>query len=144
MTSLVVDASVAVKLYFAERDSDRALQIVANEDLLLHAPDILVAEVANALLRRERDREISAVQVDRALCDLLAIASTLTASSSLMEDTTRIAREMRHPVYDCFYLALAVRLDVTLVTADVTFVERCRERAPAHAARIVLLSQMQP
>jgi predicted nucleic acid-binding protein len=29
-----------------------------------------------------------------------------------------IAAELRHPVYDCFYLALAESEDATLVTAD--------------------------
>jgi predicted nucleic acid-binding protein len=29
-----------------------------------------------------------------------------------------IAAELRHPVYDCFYLALAEREEASLVTAD--------------------------
>ena len=31
---------------------------------------------------------------------------------------TAIARELDHPVYDCFYLAVSEALDVPLVTAD--------------------------
>jgi predicted nucleic acid-binding protein len=35
-----------------------------------------------------------------------------------------IASELRHPVYDCFYLALAEREDAALVTADRRLIRR--------------------
>jgi predicted nucleic acid-binding protein len=36
-----------------------------------------------------------------------------------------IAIELRHPVYDCFYLALAERNTSPLVTADERLIHRC-------------------
>lgn len=42
----------------------------------------------------------------------------LEASSSFIVDGFRASVELRHPVYDCLYLALAAALDASLVTAD--------------------------
>ena len=45
-----------------------------------------------------------------------------------------LARELRHPAYDCFYLALAIERDLDLVTADARFVRAVS--GTAYAARV--------
>lgn len=42
---------------------------------------------------------------------------------TLLRDALALARRLRHSAYDCFYLALAVRLEAPLVTADRRLVE---------------------
>ena len=51
MTSLVIDASVAVKWFTLEADSDPAKQVLRS-GLTLLAPRLIVTEVANALARK--------------------------------------------------------------------------------------------
>ena len=46
--TLVVDASVAVKWFLPEIDSDQALALLAS-DAVFHAPELLRLEIANAL-----------------------------------------------------------------------------------------------
>jgi predicted nucleic acid-binding protein len=45
-----------------------------------------------------------------------------TASSSLntacRSNAVALSRQLQHPAYDCFYLALSRRLDAPLITAD--------------------------
>ena len=48
------------------------------------------------------------------LCPIAALAARALA----------IAEELRHPAYDCFYLALAEAKDARLVTADRRFAQR--------------------
>jgi predicted nucleic acid-binding protein len=50
--------------------------------------------------------------------DDLAPMGTLAARS------LEIAQRLRHPVYDCFYLALAERAGTRMVTADRALVKR--------------------
>jgi len=45
-----------------------------------------------------------------------------------------LARELRHPVYDCFYLALAIERDLSVVTADARFVHAAAQTV--HAGRV--------
>ena len=41
-----------------------------------------------------------------------------------------LSLKLNHPLQDCLYLALAERLDATLVTADERFVAKTRESHP--------------
>jgi predicted nucleic acid-binding protein len=38
--------------------------------------------------------------------------------ADLYEDALRLAIDLDHPIYDCFYVALAMRNQAPLVTAD--------------------------
>lgn len=91
MRGFVVDASVAVKWLVDEPLSDEAAKLL-EEGLLLAAPELIYAEVANAL-------------------DLLADAPLIVPSSmkQLMPAAARLAADLDHPVYDCMYLALGIQ-----------------------------------
>lgn len=131
MSFLVLDANVAAKWCVKEKDSDIAVALLANQDLLFIAPDIFLSEVANALLRQHRLGQLGKDELDRALDDLTITSPELVASSSLMKDAVDLAVEIDHPVYDCLDLALAARSEMNLVTADREFAEKCRRRLAA-------------
>ena len=114
--ALVVDASVAVKWLVVEEDSADARSLLDDEEL--HAPRLLVSEVANAVWRKVR-----LDQVDRnAAGQLLATMSDMPvrwhADETVCADAIRLAIAHDRPVYDLMYLALAQRLGVRVVTAD--------------------------
>jgi predicted nucleic acid-binding protein len=143
MTLAVVDASVAVKWYVREAGSESALRLLAPEAFELLAPDL--SEVANALLRQEREGQLSAEALDAALADLRRTRPRLVPASEVMDRAAILARALPHPIYDCLYLALADATDALLVTADGEFVSRCRKRLkhePA-TARLRLLEELE-
>jgi len=72
MTGYVVNASVAVKWLVDEPQSEQALKLLEN-DLPLLAPELIFAEVANALWAMGRRENIGA-DVIRDAIDLLADA----------------------------------------------------------------------
>jgi predicted nucleic acid-binding protein len=119
--NLVVDASVAVKWLFEEPDSDRAeaLLTTAGEDNLnLIAPTILAAEIANALWKRMRRGDIDRRKTLETRERFEEICPLLLPIEGLVERALELAIDSRHPVYDCFYVALAEELSGELVTAD--------------------------
>ena len=128
MISAIVDASVAVKWYVREAGSETALRLLAADAFELVAPDIFLSEVVNALLRQEREGQLSAESLDAALADLHRTRPRLVPSSELMDRAAQFARALPHPIYDCLYLALAEAKQALLVTADQEFVLRCRKR----------------
>jgi predicted nucleic acid-binding protein len=143
MTLAVIDASVAVKWYVREAGSESALRLLAPEAFELLAPDL--SEVANALLRQEREGQLSAEALDAALADLRRTRPRLVPASEVMDRAAILARALPHPIYDCLYLALADATDALLVTADGEFVSRCRKRLkhePA-TARLRLLEELE-
>ena len=93
------------------------------------APDVLVTETANAIWKRcALSRGISADEALRALVDLQRILPELVPSAALVEQALALALRFRHAVYDCLYVALALRDGSTLVTYDAALV---RSMGPA-------------
>jgi predicted nucleic acid-binding protein len=120
--TLVVDSSVVLKWYVAEPESERAAALIGGE---LVAPDLMLAEVANALWKKVQKREITAGHAAGVLPHLGA-AIVLLPSADLAERALKAALELRHPVYDGFFLVLAEELDSDLMTADSRLIRACR------------------
>ena len=121
----VVDSSVAVKWYAAESDSERAAALIPHP---LIAPDLIRAEVANALWKKLRLRQIARAQAVDALPHL-SRTITLLPSEAFAEDAFELSLELGHPVYDCFFLVLARTLDFPLITSDKRLWLRTRDTA---------------
>ena len=130
----VVDASVAVKWFIPEPDSDKAYILL--NDFLLHglaliAPDHLVSEVGNTLWKRSvLTKEISAKEAGESYSDFLNLEIPLEATSAIAEDALGLSLKERYPVYDTLYLALALRLGCKLITADKKFINKLRSKFP--------------
>ena len=104
--TIVIDASVALKWVFDEPGTEAALAL--REEQLI-APSLWLAEAANALWHHVRLGEISS---EEALARLTVLASAPVASlafEALVEPALELATELPHPVYDCLYLAPALR-----------------------------------
>jgi predicted nucleic acid-binding protein len=82
------------------------------------APDLLVVEVANIAWKKTLRGEIGATQAQFICASVAHCFDTLHSSDSLIERAAVMALDLRHPVYDCLYLACAERCGARLVTAD--------------------------
>lgn len=114
---LIVDASVAVKWVLDEAGDLEARAIIERRVPLI-APELIVAEVTNAAWRRYLKGDIPLSQARLITIDVPRMFSELFALAPLRGMALSIAAELRHPVYDCFYLALAEEQEMTVVTAD--------------------------
>jgi hypothetical protein len=137
---IVVDASVAVKWFLPEADSDAAARLLEGGQKLV-APELIRIEVAAALTRRGRLGELTDSQVratTEAWSDALADGVVILEENGTdLPRAIELALALRHPVQDCLYLALAGRLDVPLVTADRAF----GARATSIDANVTLLAE---
>ena len=111
--TLVVDASVAVKWVLEEPGSDEAEALIVEE---LIAPPLFETECANVLWKAWRRGEISADEAQGKLDDILSGAVALRQPQ--LGDALALATRLRHPVYDCAYVALAAERRVAFATAD--------------------------
>lgn len=119
---LVVDASVGLKWVFPEPGADRARALLAaatRGDLQLLAPDLYIAEVTNALWKRVHLRgDLSADDAREALDRLLGTLPEIVPGAALAAQGLELAGTFGHPVYDCLYVALALRAGCPLITVD--------------------------
>jgi predicted nucleic acid-binding protein len=114
---LVIDASVAMKWYVEQPHTEAARRLAAGDDLLI-APELILSETASAFWKYVRAGQIGAENARAALSKLPERFDVLSPLFPLTEDAFEIAVSLNHPVYDCFYLALARRESAPLVTAD--------------------------
>ena len=117
--TIVVDASVAVKWVLREIGSDAADALLDHDGLI--APSIWLAEATNALWRRARMAEITAKEASERLSELQNAPVASVVFEPHLDRALKLATEIRHPIYDCLYLALAVHHDTHVVTADRRF-----------------------
>ena len=139
--TLAVDASVAVRWFVRQPGSEAADAVLGSGDQLI-APDLVVAEVGNALWKYLRASLMSADAAGQAQGHLAVLFDELVPLAELATAALAAARELGHPIYDCFYLVLAHQRDCRLVTADqrlLTAVRRTR-----WAGRTVALARFAP
>ena len=115
--TLVVDASVAVKWVLPEIGSERAATIRASEADLI-APSLVYAEIGNAIWRAVLRGDVSAREAGENLKVAANHYRLLVPLEELAAAAIALAARLRHPIYDCFYLALAERERCPLITAD--------------------------
>lgn len=111
----VVDSSVAIKWVIEEEDSDNARSV---SHAALEAPDLLLIECANILWKKVTLADLSPREAGECWQLLLQAPIQFTSSPELLDTALRISIDLKHPVYDCVYLALALQLEVPLITAD--------------------------
>lgn len=134
--TIVVDASVAVKFAVEEEGTDRALRVLSEEPDLV-APDLLLIETANAFWSLVRESKLLEPHAADNLAAMPSFFTRLWPSAALAADALELGFRLRHPLYDCFYLALAQRLGVTLLTADKKFAAKVRASPWSHMIRML-------
>ena len=132
--SLVVDASVACKWFVEEEGSTAAESLLASDGTLI-APDLIVAEVCSAIWKKCRAGAMTSDQAAAVMDTLPGFFDDLVPCRQLGGRSLALAEALDHPVYDCFYLALAEREDTVAVTADARLLGRIA--GTAWAARFV-------
>lgn len=124
---LIVDTSVAARWVIGTANPALAEETQIALSLLprgLAAPDQLVAEFANAMLNKVRAGEIGEKQAREAVAALPQVVDFLP-TARFADSAIEISLDLRHPAYDCFFLAAAMALDTQVVTADGRFANRC-------------------
>ncbi len=114
---LVVDARVAIRWFVDEEFSERAGALLERE-YDLFAPRLLASEVGNALWRKVRMGESDHDEALEIADSLPRIPVSWADELTVCSDAVRLSLDWGHPVYDCFYLALARQLDASMVTSD--------------------------
>jgi predicted nucleic acid-binding protein len=132
--TIVVDASTAIRWLFKLDFSDRAEALLASGERLI-APDLVLAEMASAIWKFVRFAGVSADSATAVMSESDQHFDELVPSNGLKDRALALALELRHPVYDCFYLALAQQRNSVVVTTDQRLVLCCADTPFASLVR---------
>lgn len=129
---IVLDASAAIEWLLGLPRADAvADRLVASDDV--HAPHLLGVEVAQVVRRYEAAGEVGADRGAAALRDLADLDVVHHPHEPLLPTIWRLRSNLT--AYDATYVALALALDVPIVTLD-----RALAAAPMHGAFVDLIS----
>ncbi len=129
--NFIIDASVALKWFIEEDRSSEALSLYSYD---LAAPSLIRIEVANVLrmlVAKGRIEEHEAAKHFEIF--QTAPVTIFEVDDELERHALDIALEIGQTVFDCLYLALALRTDTTLVTADKRFLRAVNSSRYDHA-----------
>jgi len=117
MSSAVIDASVVIKWFVPEIYEAEARRLL-NPSNEFSAPDLLFAELVNVIWMKVRRGNVSEETARRFAGDLHRIPVATCSCLELAADACDLALATGRSVYDSMYLALAIRLETRLITAD--------------------------
>ena len=128
---IVVDASLVVKLFRQEPNSDLAEQTYAEYRGQVAAPDLLAVEVTSALVRNANMAKPTRPYIEIALAEFRQVLRDETIffhrlSAQQLAVAAQHALDLGHPIKDCIYLALAMELGCDLVTCDARFAAKAK------------------
>jgi predicted nucleic acid-binding protein len=122
----VIDVCVAVKWFIPEIFSKEAEQLLSTKYSLL-APDYLLIEAGSIFWKKIRFNEITLAQGEQAFTAIQNSPMQLVNSKLLLQSSFNLANQSGRSIYDCFYLALAIRENCQMVTADKKFFSALRD-----------------
>ncbi len=118
----VIDASIAIKLFVSQSQSDLAINLFAkleaNPPAEFHIPEFFYVECANVLWQYVRRTNYPLLQAQQNISRLKLLALQPTPTSELVSEALETAATYGISAYDACYVELASRLNVPLITAD--------------------------
>ena len=122
---IVLDASVAIKWFHEESNTDKAERLqdqIARGEIRAIVPPLFFYEVANVLTIKS-DSDIEQVIAAHNILESLPF-QIIEVVHTILEEAIHIAHEHHLSVYDAIYIALAMLSDATLITADEKLADR--------------------
>jgi predicted nucleic acid-binding protein len=119
----VADASVLIKLFLQEQDSDLAAALFATPStahLVRAVPDLVYLECANVLRTRVHRGLLTVAEAGAVAAQLSALPLAWYPTPPLLSDILGHAIGRQISAYDAAYVTLADALHLPLITADVT------------------------
>jgi predicted nucleic acid-binding protein len=141
MSKLVVDSSVAIKWFVDEDDSDQAhmlLDRIAAGDYTLIVPELIYAEVGNIIWKKVMRGALtpSDGNIIANIFFEADIGLEVVPTIPLFLEASNLAISYKQSMYDSIYLALSIREQCSVVTAD----ERLFNSVGASLPNVVLLA----
>jgi len=121
----VIDASVAARWFLTLDRSDTAAALLRSGERLI-APDLVIVEATNIAWKARTFGDVSLETVIDFVEKSARLFHELVPAADLKDRALEIALALKHPEYDCFYLALAQQRECKIITADEKLQARCR------------------
>ena len=116
----ILDTSVIIKWYSPENEDDLEMamlfyQQVKENQVIIISLDLMVFELLNFFISRLK---LSKDKLSKILSEIYDIIFIINSNKALHEEAYEIANILKNPIYDSSFIALSVKLQYPLFTAD--------------------------
>ncbi len=118
MAIMVLNASVMASYVLGIKSTEAELSALLRGPFEFIAPDIWRPELANTFWKYIQKQEITLEEAEELLRRAETLLSYTVSSQELWSLALVLASQENHPVYDCFYLALAMEKKTKVITYD--------------------------
>lgn len=122
MKTYVVDTSALLRLYLPDGpladQSEEILESAHRGDAVISVPELLFAETAQVLLKKERTKLLTPDETTRIQKEIFSLPIDFIAHKALIDSAGQLARTHNLSIYDGLFLALAKKLKCPLLTCD--------------------------
>ena len=141
MKQIVIDASVVVKWFIEEKDSEKAITVrdeFIEGKIDLMSPNLLHYEVLNALKysKKFNNDELKEAAISITNYGIIQVA----LREEYAQKVIKIATENDISIYDAAYVGLAEVLNTEIYTADKKLREKLKEE---YHEKVVLISKLE-
>ncbi len=122
MRIFVLDTSAIIRLYLPDGPIPEKLEECiksawkAESSLLI--PELAIAEIGQVLWKKEQAGYIKKKESDEIINAFFELPIEILGHYDLLNDAISIARQHQITVYDSFFIALALKKNADLITAD--------------------------
>ena len=131
---VIVDASVAAKIYFMEEFSSEAISALRLAEGLI-APELLFIEMASLAAKRVRQGTATLDEAAQAVSQVRSLLDEAVPMAGLAQRAFELSAEHGVSAYDGSYLALADDRGLRVLTADFRLVRRAEACGLSHLVR---------
>ena len=133
---MILDTSVLYDVVVDGARSETARRFIRQAETLW-SPDLIRIEMASALTRSVRRKEMSGEAAQAAYRVAVSLVPDVEDSTLLISRAFEMSLDLFHPCADCVFLALAEGRSVPLVTSDARFVRKLTGTSYARLVHLI-------
>ncbi len=118
MAIMVLNACVMASYVLGIKSTEAELSALMRGSFEFIAPDIWRPELANTFWKYIQKQEITLEEAEELFRRVETLLSYTVSSQELWSSALLLATRENHSVYDCFYLALAMKEKTKVITYD--------------------------
>lgn len=129
MKTVIIDASIGVKWFFEEIDSEKAetiLQQTAEAELKLLVPELFFYEIANVVISKKQSKSIKEIQQALTLLHF----DIYELGLSFIDKIVNIANIYTLSFYDACYVTVLKETNYEFITADKRLFDKIKKHFP--------------
>jgi predicted nucleic acid-binding protein len=111
---MIIDTNVLIQFYFSD-DESKLIPYLRHS---YHAPAFIKIELLNVLRKAHFLNQIKIEKIDEIYNSAISLIEEFHDNDAILDLARSISFKLNHPIYDCLFLSLSLKLDLPFLSSD--------------------------